>query len=56
MAAPEHPLIDFGAVGPPVGARLPDVVLPNQRGELVDLHARRGGRRAVVVVHRSASW
>lgn len=53
---PPLPILDFGQIGPPVGQRFPDLVLPNQRGELVDLHARRGTRRALVLFHRSASW
>lgn len=48
--------IDFDKIGPPVGARMPDIALPNQWGKPVDLHARRSGRRALVVVHRSAGW
>ena len=50
------PTIDFSAIGPPVGARFPDVRLPDQRGQTVDLHAARQGRRALVVFYRSARW
>ena len=42
--------------GPAVGERLPDFVLPNQRGERVDFHADRGDRKAAVVFQRSALW
>ena len=42
--------------GPAIGERLPDFVLPNQRGEKVDFHADRAGRRAAVVFQRSAVW
>lgn len=42
--------------GPPIGSRLPDIVLPDQRGQVVDLHAHRDGRRALVLFHRSADW
>ena len=42
--------------GPAVGERLPDFRLPNQRGETVDFHADRGGRRAAVLFQRSAVW
>jgi peroxiredoxin len=50
------PRIDFVRVGPAVGSRFPDVRLPDQTGTLVDLHAARRGRRALVVFHRSARW
>lgn len=43
-------------MGPPVGDLFPDVLLADQRGEMVDLHARRGTRRALVVFYRSARW
>ena len=56
MAEDALPQIDFDGIGPPAGERMPDIVLRNQWGELVDLHARREGRRALVVVHRSAGW
>ena len=42
--------------GPEPGARLPDVVLPDQTGRIVDVHADRGDHGAVVVFHRSAYW
>ena len=48
--------IDFSTIGPGVGARFPEVTLPDQDGTLVQLHQARGGRRALVVFHRSASW
>ena len=50
------PAIDFSTIGPPVGERFPDVVLPDQHGRQVDLHAARAGRRALVVFYRSARW
>lgn len=50
------PKIDFEEIGPAVGTRFPDVRLPNQRGDLVDVHRDRGGRRALVVFIRSADW
>ncbi|MBI3979129.1 MAG: hypothetical protein HY331_13170 [Chloroflexi bacterium] len=53
---PPMPALDFTRIGPAVGSRFPDVVLPDQHGRPIDLHAVRGGRRAVVVFHRSASW
>jgi peroxiredoxin len=39
-----------------VGEHFPDVVLPDQRGVVTDLHVVRGNRRALVVFYRSASW
>ena len=48
--------MDYGERGPKVGDRFPDVRLPDQSGAVVDLHSARGGRRAVVVFHRSARW
>ena len=47
---------DYTLVGPPLGQRFPDVVLPDQTGTLVDLHQARRGKRAIVVFHRSARW
>ena len=48
--------IDFSQIGPVVGDRFPDVTLPDQHGNLVDLHQARGNQRALVVFHRSAAW
>lgn len=42
--------------GPAVGTRLPEVVAANHQGEIVDLHADRAGRPAVLVFIRSAVW
>lgn len=53
---PDLPRLDFNRIGPSVGRRFPDVELPNQNGELVDLHARRGESRAIVAFFRSARW
>lgn len=50
------PQVDFDRVGPPVGTRLPDVVLPNQHGDIVDVHAAGAGRSTLLVVVRSADW
>ena len=50
------PLLDFDRIGPAVGTRFPDVVLPDQRGRTVNLHTLRDDRRALVIFHRSASW
>lgn len=50
------PEVDFADLGPALGERFPDVRLPDQTGDVVDLHEHRGGRRALFVVHRSADW
>jgi peroxiredoxin len=47
---------DFDNVGPKPGERFPDIRLPDQSGAMVDLHAARAGRAALVVFHRSAEW
>ena len=46
---------DF-STGPEVGTRLPDIVLEDQNGRIVDLHADRKNSRAAVVFFRSAVW
>ena len=48
--------IDFTNIGPAIGEHFPDVSLPDQHGQPIDLHRARAGRRAVVLFHRSASW
>jgi len=48
--------LDYRDRGPKVGEAFPDVRLPDQSGAVVDLHSRRGRRRALVVLHRSAVW
>jgi peroxiredoxin len=53
---PQLPVLDFSTIGPNVGSRFPDIRLPDQTGRMVDLHAERGGRRALVVFYRSARW
>ncbi len=47
---------DFTKIGPTVGSRFPDIKLPDQTGNLVDLHDHRAGRQGLVVFHRSAHW
>jgi len=47
---------DYSQRGPAVGERFPDIRLPDQTGGLVDLHAARQGRQALVVFYRSARW
>jgi len=39
-----------------IGERFPDMRLPHQTGRVVDLHAERNGRPALIVVYRSARW
>jgi len=57
MASPEQfPPTDFSTIGPPVGERFPDLVLPDQHGTPIDLHTARGQRRALIIFHRSARW
>ena len=50
------PEIDTANLGPIVGERFPDVVLPDQNGNMIDFHKHRSGRKAMLVVHRSADW
>ena len=50
------PRRDFRAIGPKEGQRFPEVRLSDQTGALVDLHAHRTGRPALVVFYRSAEW
>jgi peroxiredoxin len=54
--SPSLPVLDFRAIGPALGARFPDLQLPDQTGRLVDLHQNRAGRPALVVLYRSARW
>jgi peroxiredoxin len=55
-SSPALPVVDFGSIGPAIGTTFPDVRLPDQTGRVVDLHAERNGRRALIVVYRSARW
>jgi hypothetical protein len=48
--------VDFAQIGPQVGEPFPDMVLPDQHGDPIDLHEHRAGRRAIVAFHRSADW
>ena len=52
--ARREPEADF-PTGPGIGATLPDIVLPDQNGRLIDVRAR-GPRGAIVIFHRSAYW
>ena len=42
--------------GPAVGEQLPDIVAPDIRGQLVNVHEARRGGPLVVVFYRSAVW
>ena len=53
MIMPAAPIIP---TGPAIGTPFPDFTLPDQHGTPVDFTAARAGRRAMVVVHRSADW
>ena len=44
------------SASPTVGSSFPDFALPDQRGDLVPFDATRAGRKALVVVYRSADW
>jgi len=48
--------VDYRGIGPKIGAAFPRLRLPDQSGNVVDVHAARGGRRAAVVFYRSARW
>ena len=50
------PESDDFPTGPAVGEPLPDVTLPDQHGEPVNIATARAGRRALVVFQRSARW
>ncbi len=54
--ARRYPATDDFPTGPAVGETLLDINLPNQHGELIDLHKREGSANAVVVFFRSAMW
>jgi hypothetical protein len=53
---PSLPSLDFARIGPILGARLPDIRLPDQTGRIVDLHTVRADRPALVVFYRSVRW
>ena len=53
MAAPPAPSFP---TGPAIGEPFPDLTLPDQRGAPINFTAARAGRRAMLVVHRSAAW
>jgi peroxiredoxin len=53
MPAPSAPTFP---TGPAIGEPFPDFTLPDQHDQAVTFSAARGGKRAMVVVFRSASW
>ncbi len=55
-ARPPLPVLDFDQIGPQVGERFPDITLPDQNGNPVNLHDHRDGRKGLIVFHRSAGW
>ena len=55
-AGPRRYAPDGFTFGPAVGERLPDVVLVDAAGGVVDVHADRAGRRAIVCFERSVVW
>ncbi|MGI9149657.1 MAG: hypothetical protein ACR2IK_24430 [Chloroflexota bacterium] len=56
MTTPQLPALDFDRIGPQLRTHFPDIRLPDQSGRVVDVHAVRAGRRALVVFYRSARW
>lgn len=60
MAAPASVLDDLPEEhrgrGPDIGRPFPEIRLPDQTGTVVDVHAARAGRPALIVFYRSARW
>ena len=54
-AVRKQPPADF-PTGPDVGETIPAIALPDQSGNIVDVHANLGTAGAVIVFHRSAYW
>lgn len=53
---PVRVAIDVSALGPQVGAQVPDFNLVDQAGRMRDLASVMGPRGAMVVFFRSADW
>ncbi len=51
-----YPDSDEFPTGPDIGERLPDITLPDQHGNPVNIEAARGEGRALVMFHRSVRW
>ncbi len=54
--SPTTTTLNYDEIGPAVGNRFPDLNLPDQHGNPVNIHETRNGRRELVLFHRSASW
>jgi peroxiredoxin len=50
------PAVPTFPTGPAIGDVFPDFTLPGQDGQPVMFSPARGGKRAMVVVFRSAAW
>ncbi len=48
--------LNWFPTGPEIGERLPEIVAPSHRGQIIDINQARAGRPAAVVFHRSAVW
>jgi cytochrome oxidase Cu insertion factor (SCO1/SenC/PrrC family) len=53
---PGGPVIDVEALGPQVGAPVPDFSLPDQHGTTRSLKSLMGPKGAILVFFRSADW
>lgn len=53
---PALPELDLDRIGPAVGEPFPDLSLPDQHGQMVNLHDYRDGHALLFIVHRSADW
>ncbi len=51
-----NPTDDHFPTGPEVGEVLPDFTLTDQFNRVINFRESRGGRRALVLFHRSARW
>ena len=54
--AMRFPESDEFPTGPDLGERLPQISLPDQDGQMVNVEEARGAGRALVVFHRSVRW
>ena len=53
---PQGPAVDVEALGPQVGATVPNFSLPDQRGVTRSLKSLMGPKGAILVFFRSADW
>ena len=56
MSAQDREPIDVSSLGPQVGEKVPDFVLPDQHGTMQTLDSIMGEQGAMIVFHRSADW